>query len=123
MYIDQEARDKIIEITEEMQGVICKLCIRLNPHHRECPMCDEKESFINAVNSIPVDDSPKFKAGDEVWWLHIDEIGCGKLMEIRENRFSKEVDIVSTSRFVNLEYKFMFKTEEEAKQALRDKEK
>ena len=44
-------------------------------------------------------------------------------MEIRENRFSKEVDIVSTSRFVNLEYKFMFKTEEEAKQALRDKEK
>ena len=64
MYIDKEARDKIIEITEEMQGVICKLCIRLNPHHRECPMCDEKESFINAVNSIPVDDSPVNKSGN-----------------------------------------------------------
>jgi len=105
MYIDQEARDSLLESIKDIMA---------DSYYVE---------LKKKINSIPVDDSPKFKAGDEVWWLHIDEIGCGKLMEIRENRFSKEVDIVSTSRFVNLEYKFMFKTEEEAKQALRDKEK
>lgn len=40
-----EMRDALIEADK----IICSLCKRLNPHHKECNYCDDRESRIKII--------------------------------------------------------------------------
>ena len=45
-------RDVAIEALEECDFSICRLCKVINPHHKDCTQCDDRDDLLKALSKL-----------------------------------------------------------------------
>ena len=45
-------RDVAVESLEECDFSICRLCKVINPHHKDCTQCDDRDDLLKALSKL-----------------------------------------------------------------------
>jgi hypothetical protein len=47
---ERQAKKELVEALEDLHKIVCKLCIVINPQHKNCTSCNEMEVYKHLVN-------------------------------------------------------------------------